>query len=93
VYFCCLEALQNVVKYADAARASVSLTSEAGQLTFTVIDDGKGFDPSMMPGGSGLQGMADRVEALGGSLEVRSEPGTGTTVTGRIPARAMEPIR
>ena len=93
VYFCCLEALQNVVKYADATHARVRLSTEAGQLSFTVIDDGKGFDPASMPAGSGLQGMADRVEALGGALQVRSEPGAGTTVTGRIPARAMEPIR
>jgi signal transduction histidine kinase len=93
VYFCCLEALQNIVKYADASRVSVNLSMEAGQLNFSVTDDGKGFDPASMPQGSGLQGMADRMEALGGSLEVRSEPGTGTTVTGRIPAGAMEPIR
>jgi signal transduction histidine kinase len=93
VYFCCLEALQNVVKYAEASHVSVNLSTEAGQLNFSVTDDGRGFDPTSMPQGSGLQGMADRMEALGGILEVRSEPGTGTTVTGRIPAGAMEPIR
>jgi signal transduction histidine kinase len=93
VYFCCLEALQNIVKYAEASHVSVNLSMEAGQLNFSVTDDGKGFDPASMPPGSGLQGMADRMEALGGSLEVRSEPGTGTTVTGRIPAGAMEPNR
>jgi signal transduction histidine kinase len=93
VYFCCLEALQNIAKYADASHVSVSLSTEAGQLNFTVIDDGKGFDPGSNPPGSGLQGMADRMEALGGMLEVHSEPGTGTTVVGRIPAEAMEPIR
>jgi signal transduction histidine kinase len=93
VYFCCLEALQNIVKYAEASHVSVNLSMEAGQLNFSVIDDGKGFDPASRPQGSGLQGMADRMEALGGTLEVRSEPGTGTTVTGRIPAGAMQPIR
>jgi signal transduction histidine kinase len=71
----------------------VNLSMEAGQLNFSVTDDGKGFDPASMPPGSGLQGMADRMDALGGILEVRSEPGMGTTVTGRIPAGAMEPIR
>jgi signal transduction histidine kinase len=93
VYFCCLEALQNVAKYAEAASATVSLSAKAGDLNFVVIDDGKGFDPEAMPPGSGLQGMADRLEAQGGTLEVRSGPGTGTIVTGRIPARALEPIR
>jgi signal transduction histidine kinase len=93
VYFCCLEALQNIVKYSEASHVSVNLSTEAGQLTFSVTDDGKGFDPASMSPGSGLQGMADRMEALGGSLEVRSEPGTGTTVTGRIRAGSMEPIR
>jgi signal transduction histidine kinase len=91
VYFCCLEALQNVIKYADASHVSVNLSTEAGQLTFSVTDDGKGFVPGTEPPGSGLQGMSDRMEALGGMLEVRSEPGTGTTVTGRITARALEP--
>jgi signal transduction histidine kinase len=91
VYFCCLEALQNVIKYADASHVSVNLSTEAGQLTFSVIDDGKGFVPGTEPSGSGLQGMSDRMEALGGVLEVRSEPGIGTTVTGRIPARALDP--
>jgi signal transduction histidine kinase len=93
VYFCCLEALQNIAKYADASHVSVNLSTEAGQLNFTVIDDGKGFDPGSKPPGSGLQGMADRMEALGGMLEVHSEPGTGTTVLGHIPAEAVEPIR
>jgi signal transduction histidine kinase len=90
VYFCCLEALQNIAKYADASHVSVNLSTEAGQLNFTVIDDGKGFDPGSKPPGSGLQGMADRMEALGGMLEVHSEPGTGTSVVGHIPAEALE---
>jgi signal transduction histidine kinase len=93
VYFCCLEALQNIVKYADASHASVNLSMEAGQLNFSVTDDGKGFDPASMPPGSGLQGMADRMEALGGLVQVRSERGTGTTVTGHLPVGAAEPVR
>jgi signal transduction histidine kinase len=93
VYFCCLEALQNIVKYADASHASVNLSMEAGQLNFSVTDDGKGFDPASMPPGSGLQGMADRMEALGGLGQVRSERGTGTTVTGHLPVGAAEPVR
>ena len=50
-----------------------------------MTDDGRGFDPASTGYGTGLQGMADRLDALGGSLEVRSTPGQGTTVTGRVP--------
>jgi signal transduction histidine kinase len=90
VYFCCLEALQNVAKYAHASRASVRLSAQNGQLTFVVSDDGEGFDPKRTSLGTGVQGMIDRVDALGGTLEVHSEPGKGTTITGHIPARALE---
>jgi signal transduction histidine kinase len=56
VYFCCLEALQNVAKYADASRATVRLVGNDGLLRFEVRDDGAGFDPSSTSFGSGLQG-------------------------------------
>jgi signal transduction histidine kinase len=85
LYFCCLEALQNVAKYANASRVDVRLSESADELTFEVKDDGQGFDASTAKRGSGLQGMADRLEAVGGSLEVSSSTGTGTTVTGRVP--------
>jgi signal transduction histidine kinase len=84
-YFCVLEALQNAAKYADASRAIVSLGEEDGRLVFSVSDDGSGFDVEATAKGSGLQNMADRVDALGGSIEVASSPGRGTTITGRIP--------
>jgi signal transduction histidine kinase len=84
-YFCVLEALQNAAKYAEASSAIVRLEQEDDHLVFTVSDDGKGFDVQATPRGSGLQNMADRVEAIGGSVEVASAPGRGTTVTGRIP--------
>jgi signal transduction histidine kinase len=84
-YFCVLEALQNVAKYAGASRAVVTLGESDGHLVFSVVDDGAGFDVERTPKGAGLQNMTDRVEAVGGSLEVSSEPGRGTTVTGRIP--------
>ena len=85
VYFCCLEALQNIAKYAEASAATVSLANGSGTLTFEVSDDGVGFDPASTGYGTGLQGMADRLDALGGSLEVRSAPERGATVVGRIP--------
>jgi len=85
VYFSCLEALQNVTKYADASSVTVSLTERDRTLTFVVTDDGRGFDPAITTGGSGLQGMADRLGAQDGELIVTSSPGRGTTIEGRLP--------
>jgi signal transduction histidine kinase len=85
-YFCVLEALQNVAKYAGASRATVSLAQDDGWIRFEVNDDGAGFDPGTVAKGSGLQNMEDRLAALGGSLTLESSPGAGTTVLGRIPA-------
>jgi signal transduction histidine kinase len=86
VYFCCLEALQNVTKYANASQVHIRLQTANRHVSFVVEDDGVGFDPRSARG-SGLTNMRDRVEALGGSLEVRSAPGEGTSVSGRIPVR------
>jgi signal transduction histidine kinase len=86
VYFCVLEALQNVAKYAEASQATIRLEENDGMLTFSVMDDGGGFDPSTTPRGSGLTNMADRLDALEGRIEITSRPGQGTTVTGRVPA-------
>jgi signal transduction histidine kinase len=85
VYFSVLEALQNVSKYADATTASVRLAVGDGRLRFEVVDDGHGFDPATTGYGSGLQGIADRFAALGGSVEVASAPGRGTKVVGEVP--------
>jgi signal transduction histidine kinase len=85
VYFCALEALQNIAKYADASRADVCLSCSGGSLQFTITDDGTGFDTAAARHGTGLQGMADRLAALGGTLHLRSQPGRGTTVSGRLP--------
>ncbi|HXZ74817.1 MAG TPA: histidine kinase, partial [Streptosporangiaceae bacterium] len=65
VYFCILEALQNVTKYARASRATVALSCPDGHLGFTVTDDGDGFDAANATRGTGLQGMADRLAAVG----------------------------
>jgi signal transduction histidine kinase len=90
VYFCTLEALQNVAKYAGATRAEVRLREEDGALVFEVTDDGAGFDPDARGYGTGLQGMADRLAALGGALAVTSVLGHGTTVRGAVPVPATE---
>jgi signal transduction histidine kinase len=89
VYFCTLEALQNITKYAGASRATVGLSYSGGGLRFTVTDDGAGFDTATARHGSGLQGMADRLAALGGSLRVSSRPGHGTTVSGALPVSSQ----
>ena len=85
VYFSCLEALQNVAKYAEAGGASITLSNGEGGLRFEVADDGQGFEFASSRRGSGLQGIEDRLAALGGSLDVRSSPGEGTTIAGVIP--------
>jgi signal transduction histidine kinase len=90
VYFCVLEALQNVAKYAGASHAEVRLATSGGDLRFEVADDGAGFDPETKAYGTGLQGMTDRLHAHGGSLTVRSAPGAGTTLLGRLPCRVLE---
>lgn len=92
VYFSALEALQNTAKYARASRAWVKLERDGDTLRFAVGDDGRGFDPSVGGYGTGLQGIADRLEALDGSIVVESAPGRGTTVRGVIPIDS-EPAR
>ena len=86
VYYHVAEALTNVVKYAGATTASVSVSHRGGTLLVEIADDGiGGADPC---GGSGLCGLADRVEALGGWLSVCSPAGEGTSVTAEIPTRS-----
>jgi signal transduction histidine kinase len=85
VYFCCLEALQNIAKYAQASSARICLQAQNGTLSFTVSDDGAGYDARHTPMGSGLRNMADRLAALGGQLEVRSALSQGTTITAHLP--------
>jgi signal transduction histidine kinase len=85
VYFCILEALQNVAKYADASTVAVRLEGAPGELRFEVRDDGRGFDPATTAHGTGVQGMVDRLAAIGGEVSVTSAPGQGTTVLGSLP--------
>jgi signal transduction histidine kinase len=82
-YFVCSEALANIAKYASASTVGMSVSSGAGVLVVDVSDDGVGgADPDR---GTGLRGLADRVEALGGTLTVDSPPGNGTHLTAAIP--------
>ena len=82
-FFVASEALANVAKYAGASHAAVSVTRDATSVRIEIADDGiGGADDSL---GSGLRGLADRVEALDGRLFVTSPPGAGTTVTAELP--------
>jgi signal transduction histidine kinase len=84
VYFVVLEALTNASKHADSDEIEVRIATGEGHTLVEVRDDGNGgVDPAR---GSGLSGLADRVRALGGTLEIESPVGVGTTVRARMPA-------
>jgi signal transduction histidine kinase len=85
LYFCTLEALQNVQKYAAASTVQVRLREEGGQVCVEVTDDGCGFDVRNATRGAGLTNMEDRLDALGGTLQIESTPGGGTTLRATVP--------
>ena len=85
LYFCTLEALQNVQKYAQASNATVRLRQADHQLLVEVTDDGSGFDVTVMSRGAGLTNMEDRLQALGGTLQINSSPAHGTTLRAAVP--------
>ena len=87
IYFCVLEALQNGAKHAPDAALRVRLDFASNCVAFEVTDNGQGFDPAVTPAGTGLHGMRDRLAAVGGSLQVRSARGQGTTIEGALPSR------
>lgn len=91
VYFCTLEAMTNATKYADASVLTLDLVQADGHLRFTVTDDGRGFDPATTARGTGMQGMVDRLDAIGGTLRIESTPGARTTVAGTVPIGHGEP--
>jgi signal transduction histidine kinase len=85
VYFCCLEGLQNAARHAgSSATATVSVRREDTSVVFEVTDDGDGFARGR-PTEGGLRRIGDRVAALGGHLEIESEPGHGTCIRGSLP--------
>jgi signal transduction histidine kinase len=89
-YYLVSEALANAAKHADASLVSVAVSADDGTVTATVRDDGRGgADPT---GGSGLTGVRDRVEAIGGRLAIVSPPGGGTTLTAELPLAAQPAV-
>jgi len=83
------EAFNNLLKHAQASRASVAVEADGRAVTVTVEDNGRGFDPANLPArsgsGLGLLGMRERAELLGGTLEVKSGPNRGTRIRGVLP--------
>jgi signal transduction histidine kinase len=84
VYFCCVEAIQNVSKHAAGASLLEMTLWQDYALHFEVRDDGPGFNGDVLEG-TGLTNMRDRLAAVGGELDISSSPNEGTVVTGRVP--------
>lgn len=87
VYRLVQEALNNVLKHASAEHAKVSTRLIDHQVQIAVRDDGCGFDPGSVAAGRGLVGMRERIELLGGAIDVRSEPEGGTRISARVPVQ------
>ena len=84
-YFIVSESLTNAAKYAGASKVGIRVAHEGAALFVEIADDGcGGADPAV---GTGLRGLADRIDALDGELDVSSPPGAGTRVTARLPLR------
>jgi signal transduction histidine kinase len=86
------ESLTNATKHGHATRAVVEISERARTITLTVRDDGSGFDPSAQTDGFGVLGMRERVELLGGQLQITSAVGAGTTVTADFPVQRVPAI-
>jgi signal transduction histidine kinase len=92
VYFCCLEALQNITKHAGpAVGGAIRLWEDGERLNFEVSDEGVGFSQDAVEPGDGWMNMRDRMEAAGGTVTVRSRRGRGTAVRGCVPVTARTP--
>ena len=86
VYFSCPEAIQNVAKHAGrAAHATLRLHHDRGMLAVCIQDDGRGFDTAHAEDRTGLRNIRDRIQTLGGTVELDSNPGRGTVLTLSLP--------
>jgi signal transduction histidine kinase len=90
-YYVVVEGLTNLLRHSGASSARVSLHIDGGRLVVSVADDGAGFERNTARTGGGLQGLADRFQALGGELNVATAPGHGTTLTASLPIRVATP--
>jgi len=82
--------VQNALRYSGAEVVSMQLRGGANRLTLSVVDDGAGFDVEAVRGkGLGLIGMSERVETLGGTFEIRSQPGAGTRLEVTVPLHCL----
>jgi signal transduction histidine kinase len=94
VYRIVQESLTNAIRHGCARRVAVAVGDSDREVYVTVRDDGTGFDPAGTAGGFGLPGMRERAELLGGTIEIHSSPGSGTTVTATMPlVRRQQPTR
>jgi signal transduction histidine kinase len=91
LYFTALEAIANAVKHGAASSIGVRLTADVKELVLEVADDGVGFDYEATPVGTGMRGIRDRIEGVGGRLQVSSTPGRGTRLEALVPLPAAEP--
>jgi len=85
LYFCALQAIQNVMRHAGNTACIVDLDADGATIRFALRDRGPGFDPATTPRGMGLDIMQDRIDALEGTLVVTSARGLGTTIAGTVP--------
>jgi signal transduction histidine kinase len=84
------EAVQNAIKHSRASHVRAKLTGNDHGLRLTISDDGVGFDVREAPGnGLGLRSMRERLEMLGGDMEIRSRPGRGTRIEIHLPVRSQ----
>jgi signal transduction histidine kinase len=79
------EALNNVAKYSDASKVGILLTNIGDNVLLEMKDDGKGFDKETALKGNGLENMAARCSQMGGTFDIKSKPGEGTTLTCMVP--------